>query len=82
MAGGFGPELKRLLNASGCTFERPGKGDHEIWYSPITQRRSTVDHKILSRHTAKGVLKHAGLPKAFRSGRVPGLRRTFATAGA
>ena len=65
MVGGFGPELKRLLAAAGCTFDRPGKGDHEIWYSPITQRRFTVDHRILSRHTANGILKQAGLPKAF-----------------
>jgi len=42
-----------------------GKGDHEIWYSPITKRRFPVDPKILSRHTANGILKQAGLPKAF-----------------
>ncbi len=65
MVDGFQRELKRLLSAAGCTFERPGKGDHEIWYSPITERRFTVDQKILSRHTANGVLKQAGLPKAF-----------------
>ena len=65
MGGSLTPELKRLLAAAGCTFERPGKGDHEIWYSPITKRRFPVDHKVLSRHTANGVLKQAGLPKAF-----------------
>ena len=46
-------------------FERPGKGDHEIWYSPLTNVRFPVDHKIKSRHTANGVLKQAGLPKAY-----------------
>jgi hypothetical protein len=30
MGGNFTPELKRLLLAAGCRFERPGKGDHEI----------------------------------------------------
>jgi hypothetical protein len=44
---------------------RQGKGDHEIWYSPITRIHFVVDGKIKSRHTANGVLKQAGLPKAF-----------------
>jgi len=61
----FTPKLKEILRAHGCTFERPGRGDHEIWYSPITERRFPVDHKILSRHTANAVLKQAGFPKQF-----------------
>lgn len=61
----YSGELKRLLAAAGCEFRRPGKGDHEIWYSPITGRSFPVDHRILSRHTANGVLKQAGLPKTF-----------------
>jgi len=65
MGGGLAPELKRLLAAAGCTYDRPGKHDHEIWYSPITQRRLAVDHKILSRYAANGVLKQVELPKAF-----------------
>ena len=47
------------------TLHRQGKGDHEIWYSPITNRYFPVDNKILSRHTANGILKQAGLPKEF-----------------
>jgi len=62
---GFTPELKRLLRDAGCTFDRPGKGDHEIWYSPITRRKFVVDANIKSRHTANAVLKQAGLPKHF-----------------
>jgi len=58
-------ELKRLLIASGCRFERQGKGDHEIWFSPITGLRFPVDGDIRSRHTANLVLKQAGLEKAF-----------------
>ncbi|MCA3000519.1 MAG: type II toxin-antitoxin system HicA family toxin [Burkholderiales bacterium] len=61
----FTPELKRLLLAAGCQFVRPGKGDHEIWRSPITQLNFVVDSKIKSRHTANAVLKQAGLPKGF-----------------
>jgi hypothetical protein len=61
----FTPKLKEILRAHGCTFERPGRRDHEIWYSLITERRFPVDHKILSRHTANAVLKQAGILKQF-----------------
>ncbi len=61
----FTPEVKSILKQAGCSFKRHGKGDHDIWYSPITNRGFTVDNKILSRHTANAVLKQAGLPKAF-----------------
>jgi hypothetical protein len=57
--------VKRLLTAAGCTFHRQGRGDHEIWFSPINGERFTVDGDIKSRHTANGTLKDAGLPKAF-----------------
>jgi predicted RNA binding protein YcfA (HicA-like mRNA interferase family) len=61
----FTPELKRLLREAGCRPVRQGKGDHEIWQSPITGKRFPVDSKILSRHLANAVLKQAGLPKRF-----------------
>jgi hypothetical protein len=61
----FTPDLKKLLREAGCYFLRDGKGDHEIWFSPISNRPLTVDGKIKSRHTANGVLKDAGLKKAF-----------------
>ena len=65
MASSFTPELKKILDLAGCYFDRQGKGDHEIWYSPITERRLVVDNSIKSRHTANAVLKQAGLPKSF-----------------
>ncbi|PZD75524.1 hypothetical protein C1752_00268 [Acaryochloris thomasi RCC1774] len=61
----FTPALKKKLKAAECSFERSGKGDHEICYSLITQHRFVVDQSIKSRHTANAVLKQAGLPKAF-----------------
>ena len=61
----FTPALKCLLLAAGCTFVRSGKGDHDIWFSPMVQVNFVVDSKIKSRHTANGVLKQAGLPKQF-----------------
>ncbi len=65
MSSSFTLDLKALLTEAGCYFERQGKGDHEIWYSPITERRFVVDGAIKSRHTANAVLKQAGLPKGF-----------------
>lgn len=61
----FTPELIAILRQYGCTFVRHGKGDHDIWFSPITSTNFTVDSKIKSRHTANAVLKQAGLVKAF-----------------
>jgi hypothetical protein len=61
----FTPALKTKLKEAGCTFVRSGKGDHDIWYSPITDRRFVVDNAIKSKHTANAVLKQAGLPKSF-----------------
>jgi hypothetical protein len=61
----FAPEVKRILREHECYHVRAGKGDHEIWHSPITNRHFTVDGKIKSRHTANGVLKQAGLAKQF-----------------
>ena len=62
--GGYGKLLKKALLEAGCSFVRPGKGDHEIWYSPISRRQITVDD-TMSRHTANETLKQAGLPKRF-----------------
>lgn len=61
----FDRELRRLLREAGCTFVRSGKGSHQIWHSSITRRRFPVPVRIVSRHTANGVLQQAGLPKAF-----------------
>ena len=61
----FTKKLKKYLQEAGCYFERQGRGDHEIWYSPITKIRFTVDQHIKSRHTANAVLKQVGLPKKF-----------------
>ncbi len=59
------PELITILKAAGCIFIRHGKGDHDIWYSPVSDRRFVVDSAIKSKHTANAVLKQAGLPNRF-----------------
>jgi len=35
----FDRELRRLLQRAGCILVRAGKGSHQIWDSPITERR-------------------------------------------
>ena len=54
-------KVREALLKNGCTFVRRGKGDHDIWYSPITKRSVTVDSKIKSRHTANEILKQSGI---------------------
>lgn len=58
-------DLVKVLRRADCHFHRQGRGDHEIWYSPISGRYFTVDNTIKSRHTANETLKQAGLPKEF-----------------
>jgi len=62
---GFTKKLRKILSNAGCHKVRQGKGDHEIWYSPITDQHFTVDGNIKSRHTANESLKQAGLEKEF-----------------
>ena len=62
---GFGKAARGKLEEAGCWFVRHGKGDHDIWYSPISKRSFTVPVKIMSRHLANKILRDAGLPKAF-----------------
>ena len=59
-------EVKKILLAADCSFVRQGRGDHEIWFSPLTGRPFVVKaHRMRSRHTANATLKQAGLEKRF-----------------
>ena len=58
-------KVREMLQDAGCRFVRHGKGDHDIWYSPITNRHVTVDGKIKSRHTANAILKQCGIDGRF-----------------
>jgi hypothetical protein len=62
---GFGKPVRDKLDAAGCKFDRHGRGDHDIWYSPINDKKFTVPVNIDSRHMANKIMKDAGLPKAF-----------------
>ncbi len=58
-------KVRDILRKNGCSFVRHGKGDHDIWYSPITGRNITVDGTIKSRHTANGIMTQAGISHHF-----------------
>ena len=58
-------KVRDVLSEHGCRFDHHGKGDHDTWYSPITNRYFTVDGKIKSRHTANGIMKQAGIDHRF-----------------
>ena len=58
-------KVRDELTRNGCYFVRHGKGDHDIWYSPITGIHITVDGKIKSRYTANEIMKQAGIKKRF-----------------
>ena len=58
-------DLTALLKAAGCELIRQGKGSHEIWFSPVTNRTFTVPANIDNKPLANAILKQAGLSKAF-----------------
>lgn len=39
-------KVREVLSDNGCNFVRHGKGDYDIWYSPLTNRNFVVDGKI------------------------------------
>ncbi len=58
-------KVRKILFEHKCYFVRRGKGDHDIWFSPISQRHITVDTKIKSRHTANAIMKQSGIDFKF-----------------
>ena len=58
-------KVRDILKNNGCYFERHGKGDHDIWYSPVAKRYITVDSRIKSWHTANAILKQSGMNHRF-----------------
>lgn len=60
----FYPELTALLFAAGWRRAESAKGSHEKWRHP-DRSFAIIVPRSKSRHTANGVLKQAGLPKAF-----------------
>ena len=61
----FSKDVKEILKTNGCYFVRHDKGDHDIWYSPITNKNFVVDGKIKSRYTANAIMKQSGCNSKF-----------------
>lgn len=51
----------KILENNNCYFKRQGKGSHEMWFSPITNKSITVPVTSKSKHTYKAILKQAGI---------------------
>ena len=45
MAKGYAKRVKDILLSHNCEFVRHGKGDHDIWQSPINNARFVVDQE-------------------------------------
>lgn len=58
-------KVRKILTQYNCVFVRRGKGDHDIWFSPLSNRHVTVDTKIKSRHTANAIMKQSGIDYKF-----------------
>ena len=61
----FEKKVREILKEQGCSFVRHGKGDHDIWYSPITKRPFTIDGNIKSKVLANAVMKQSGINFKF-----------------
>ena len=57
--------VRKFLMENDCKLVRHGKGDHDIWYSPLTKLPITVDGEIKSRHFANAIMKRAGIDHHF-----------------
>ena len=57
--------VRKILHENGCRFVRHGKGDHDTWFSPITNLPITVDGEIKSRHVANAIMDRAGIDHHF-----------------
>ena len=58
-------KVREILKENDCTFVRRGKGDHDIWHSPINNKNFPVDTKIKSRHTANAIMRQSGINHRF-----------------
>lgn len=58
---GFYDEVVRLLREAG--YYNDGGSKHQKWCHDDSKPTVTVPHNILSRHTANGILKDAGISK-------------------
>ena len=54
--GDYTKQVKKILLDNKCYFVRFGKGDHEVWYSPIVDGTFSIDGKIRKKQSANAFL--------------------------
>jgi len=56
-------EVIAKLRSAGFAFDRMAKGSHEIWYNPITKKRTTIPNHpgTLPKGTLHAIITRAGL---------------------
>ena len=57
-------DVIRGLKKAGFVFDRQAKGSHEIWYNPVTKKRTTVPNHPgvdIRKGTLMAILKEAGI---------------------
>ena len=57
----------KKLKILGFEFERQARGSHEIWWNPITRKRTTIPNHPgdIPEGTMKAILKQAGVDTNF-----------------
>ena len=58
-------KVREILKQNGFTFHHHGKGDHDVWFSELLNKKVTVDSKIKSRHIANAIMKQSGITHKF-----------------
>jgi predicted RNA binding protein YcfA (HicA-like mRNA interferase family) len=63
-------EVIRKLKIAGFVFDRQAKGSHEIWYNPVTKRRTVIPNHPgvdIPKGTLLAIVKESGLsPEEFQ----------------
>lgn len=56
-------DIEAKLRKAGFVFDRQAKGSHEIWWNPITRKRTTlVNHPgTIPEGTVRAIIREAGL---------------------
>lgn len=57
-------EVIRKLRKASFVFDRHAKGSHEIWYNPITHRRTVIPNhpgKDIPKGTLHAIIRESGL---------------------
>jgi len=65
MMADYTKDVYKLLNQNGCKHVRRGKGDHNIFYSPLSNKNVSIDGKITIKHMANKIMKEAGINYKF-----------------